>query len=119
MTGTPSNSHLETYLRDHRAGAAAGVRLAERLRDEGGDAVRRDEMAGIVRDIAADRDDLDRLMAALDVRPSAVKSALAAAGQHLGRLKRNGRLWGRSPLSDILELEARASRVPARGRAWP
>ena len=118
MTGMPPNPYLETYLRDHRAGAAAGVRLAERLRDEGGDAALRDEMVGIARDISADRDQLEQLMVALDVRPSLVKSALADAGQHLGRLKLNGRLRGRSPLSDVLELEALSAGIAAKRDLW-
>jgi hypothetical protein len=113
----PQRELLATYLRDHRAGAAAGTRTAERLRDHGDPSVRQ-PMRGLAHEIAEDRDDLDRVMSDLGISPSRLKSALAAAGSQLGRLKFNGRLIRRSPLSDVLELEALGAGVTAKRDLW-
>ena len=108
---------LAIYLRDHRAGAAAGVRTAERLRDDGDPALRQ-EMTALARDIAEDRDELDRIMSDLCVTPSRFKATIAAVASQLGRLKLNGRLIRRSPLSDVLELEALRAGVMAKRDLW-
>ena len=75
-------------------------------------------MTALAREIAEDRDDLDRIMSDLGVTPSRFKAALAAAGSQLGRLKLNGRLVRRSPLSDVLELEALGAGVTAKRDLW-
>ncbi len=113
----PQRELLAIYLRDHRAGAAAGIRAAERLRDHG-DPPFRQPMTVLAREIAEDRDDLDRIMSDLGVTPSRLKAALAAAGSQLGRLKLNGRLARRAPLSDVLELEALGAGVMAKRDLW-
>ena len=108
---------LAIYLRDHRAGAAGGVRAAERLRDAGDPALR-EALTALARDIAEDRDELDRIMTDLGVAPSRFKAAVAAVAAQLGRLKLNGRLVRRSPLSDVLELEALRAGVMAKRDLW-
>ena len=113
----PRRELLAIYLRDHRAGAAAGIRAAQRLRDHGGPTLR-PPMTALAREIAEDRDGLDNVMSDLGVTPSRVKAALAAAGSQLGRLKLNGRLVRRSPLSDVLELEALGAGVTAKRDLW-
>ncbi|WP_327686169.1 hypothetical protein [Streptomyces sp. NBC_00467] len=45
-------------------------------------------------------------MADLDVSTDHPKAALGRLAEQAGRLKPNGHLFSRSPLSDILELEA-------------
>jgi hypothetical protein len=113
----PRRELLAIYLRDHRAGAAGGIRAAERLRDHG-DPTLRQPMSLLAREIAEDRDDLDRVMADLGIAPSWLKAGLAAAASQLGRLKLNGRLVRRSPLSDLLELEALGAGVTAKRDLW-
>jgi hypothetical protein len=108
---------LVVYLRDHRSGATAGVRLAARCRDHAV-AAERAELAALAADISTDRDSLDRMMDELGIRPSWLKVTLAAIGERISRLKLNGRLLGRSPLAPLLEAEALAAGVFTKRNLW-
>jgi hypothetical protein len=112
----PSTS-LVVYLRDHRSGATAGVRLAARCRDHAAGAERA-ELAALAADISADRESLARMMDELGVRPSRFKVAVGAIGELVGRLKLNGRLLGRSPLAPLLEREMLAAGVLTKRNLW-
>ncbi|MEV6611907.1 hypothetical protein [Kutzneria sp. NPDC051319] len=57
-------------------------------------------------------------MAALGVRQDHVKVAGGALGEKLGRLKLNGHLFGRSPLSYVIELEAMRLGVDRKAAGW-
>ena len=111
-----STELLGIYLNDHLAGSTAGVGLAKRLADaESGWAPDLGRIAGEIR---ADRAALLELMRLLDVRPRRYKSALAWAGEKAGRLKLNGRLLTRSPLSRLTELELLRLGVEGKAAAW-
>jgi hypothetical protein len=105
---------LAIYLNDHLAGATGGVELANRIGREH-DHPRLTELA---RDIEQDRDSLVRIMDALGVERDHVKAAGGWLGEKLGRLKPNGRLFGRSPLSYVLELEAMRLGVDGKAAGW-
>lgn len=107
---------LRTYLRDHRAGADAGVRLASRIGAPSAEDAA--DVRTLAQEIRADRDRLDEIMAALDVTRSRWKAALAVVAETAGRLKTNGRIVRRSPLSAILELEALGAGVRAKHDLW-
>jgi hypothetical protein len=109
---------LTGYLRDHRAGAAAGVRLARRIAEQATDPAGRDALSGLATAIDEDRRRLDVVMDALGVEPSRFKQAVGVVGERLGRLKTNGTIWRRSPASDVLELEALAAGVLAKRSLW-
>ncbi len=110
---------LAIYLRDHLAGATAGVELARRLR-----ASNKDEpefgpaLAEICAEVEADRETLKAVMDRLGVGRSTLKPAAAVLGERLGRLKLNGRLWGYSPLSRLDELELLQIGVVGKRRLW-
>jgi hypothetical protein len=112
------NELLAIYLRDHHAGASAGAALAQRAARNGAGLEHGDELAEIAREIGDDRKTLERLMARLGVRPSAIKVAAARAGEVAGRLKLNGRLVQRSPLSNVVELEALALGIVGKRKLW-
>ena len=57
-------------------------------------------------------------MAALDVPPSAAKGTVAVVNERLGRLKPNGRILRRSPLSSVIELEALEAGIIAKEALW-
>ncbi len=109
---------LRIYLRDHHAGSAAGVRLAERLvRNNRGtefDAPLRRILDGI----RADREELARVMSEHGVRPNPLKNAMLVAGERLARLKGNGRAGSYSPLSRVVELEALTMGVTGKLGIW-
>lgn len=105
---------LAIYLNDHLAGATGGVELARRIADEHEDA----DLTGLARDVEADRDSLLRIMGALGVQQDHIKVAGGWLGEKLGRLKLNGRLFSRSPLSYVIELEAMRLGVDGKAAGW-
>jgi hypothetical protein len=106
---------LGIYLNDHLAGATAGTELARRMarshrgREDSGPLNR------LAAEIAQDRSALLSIMASLGISVRAYKVGAAWIGEKAGRLKFNGRLLSRSPLSDLLELEI--LRLGAEGKA--
>ncbi|MEV6612027.1 hypothetical protein [Kutzneria sp. NPDC051319] len=105
---------LAIYLNDHLAGATGGVELARRIAGEHEDT----DLTGLADDIEHDRDSLLRIMAALGVPQDHIKTAGGWLGEKLGRLKLNGRLFSRSPLSYVIELEAMRLGVDGKAAGW-
>jgi hypothetical protein len=105
---------LGIYLNDHLAGAVAGTDLAKRLAAaEGGEVLPR-----LAREIDEDRESLLELMAALDVPVRHYKTWAAWAAEKVARLKLNGHLLSRSPLSRVVELEAMRLGVEGKAAGW-
>jgi hypothetical protein len=104
-----ANRWLSLYLRDHHAASAGGVALARRTLGP---------QHTITQQIARDRKTLEDVMRQLDVPPSASKVALVRMAERLGRLKLNGRLFARSPLSRIVELETLLVGIRGKEALW-
>lgn len=101
----PEPALLRIYLQDHLAGAAAGVHLARRLaRGERATnlGARLDRLAD---EIADDRRALAAMMGDLGIPERQYKILAARAAEFAGRLKLNGHVLSRSPLSTVEELE--------------
>lgn len=109
---------LATYLQDHRAGAAAGVALAQRSARSNEGTALGDVLTEIAREIDEDRQALDDIMGRLDVSESQLKSLGARAGELVGRVKTNGVLTGYSPSSRVVELEGLLAGVSGKRRLW-
>ena len=109
---------LGIYLNDHLAGATAGSELAQRMtrlhrgREEAGSVSR------LAAEIAQDRSALLNIMASLGVTVRLYKVGAAWIGEKAGRLKFNGRLLSRSPLSDLEELELLRLGVEGKAAGW-
>jgi hypothetical protein len=103
--GDASTRVLAVYLNDHLAGSTVGVELARRAAGEHEGTELGGFLARLATEIAEDRDALRRVMDAVGARPDRAKVALAWVGEKVGRLKLNGRVLGRSPLSPVVELE--------------
>ena len=109
---------LGIYLNDHLAGATAGSELAHRMarshrgREEGG------PLSRLAAEIAQDRSALLAIMASLGVTVRRYKIGAAWIGEKAGRLKFNGRLLARSPLSDLEELELLRLGVEGKAAGW-
>ena len=100
---------LSIYLRDHHAASAGGVALARRaLGPEHPTA----------QQIARDRETLEEVMRQLAISPSAAKVGLVRMAERLGRLKLNGTLFKRSPLSPIVELEVLVVGIRGKEALW-
>jgi hypothetical protein len=108
---------LGIYLNDHLARATGGVELARRVaaarRQEVGDA-----LLHFAADVAADRVALVEIMAALGIPVRAYKVCAGWTGEKAGRLKLNGRLGSRSPLSSLEELEMMSLGVTGKAAGW-
>ncbi|MFD0345186.1 hypothetical protein ACFQ0M_02080 [Kitasatospora aburaviensis] len=92
--------------------------LARRIAREHADGPDAADLRTLAREITQDRNELVDLMRALGVRPRWHRRLLGAAAEKAGRLKLNGRLVHRSPLSDLLEAEAMRSGVQGKIALW-
>lgn len=106
------------YLRDHFAGAVAALALLARAKRRNERTALGAVLAGLERDIGEDRDVLLDVMASLEVQPSRLKNGLAVAAEKVGRLKLNGRLVRRSPLSTLVELEVLETGIFGKRSLW-
>jgi hypothetical protein len=109
---------LGIYLSDHLAGSAGGRSLAKRIAKSHGMESARREGERLVSEIDEERAVLERTMGALGTSPSRIKERLAPALELVGRLKLNGSLTTRSPLSDLVELEGMSLGVNGKLRMW-
>ncbi len=109
---------LGIYLNDHLAGATAGTELARRTAaSQGGTAVGV-TLARLARELAQDRAALMEMMSALGVTVRQYKAGLAWLGEKAARLKLNGRLVARSPLSLLEEVEIMRLGVEGKVAGW-
>lgn len=110
---------LGVYLNDHLAGATLGMELARRMTasaEPGSE--RATALTGLATEITEDRSALLGSMAALGIRVRGYKMFAAWAGEKTGRLKLNGRLLTRSPLSDLVETEFLRAAVAGKCACW-
>ncbi|MFB7664018.1 hypothetical protein ACFC1R_08725 [Kitasatospora sp. NPDC056138] len=109
---------LSVYLNDHLTGAFGGAALAHRMADTHADDHRAAELRSLAQQVAEDRDELVRIMTRLGVPVRHYRMWLGIAAERVGRLKPNGTLVHRSPLSDLLELEAMRTGVEGKAALW-
>jgi hypothetical protein len=117
-TGPSRHDMLGVYLNDHLAGATAGSELASRMARSHRGEEESGPLSRLAVEIAQDRSALLAIMASLDISARAYKVGAAWIGEKLGRLKFNGRLLGRSPLSDLEELEVLRLAVEGKAAGW-
>ncbi len=111
-------TYLSIYLRDHLASAVAGIELARRLQAREQAGAFGASMSELLEELVEDREVLEGLMEQLEVEPSEFKKAAAWLGEKVSRLKLNGRLVSRSPLSTVVELEGLAMGVSGKRSLW-
>jgi hypothetical protein len=110
------NGLLGIYLNDHLAGATGGLELARRaaasLGPEG------DSLKRFAVEVAQDRACLRDIMAALGIQVRGYKVGAAWIGEKVARLKLNGHVLTRSPLSSLEELEMLRLGVEGKAAGW-
>ena len=109
---------LATYLNDHLAGATAGRDLARRAVKTNRGTDQEPVLARLAEEIDRDRDSLLALMNELGVRRSYPKVAVAWLIEKGSRLKPNGRPFGGSPLTPMMELESLTIGVTGKRSLW-
>jgi hypothetical protein len=109
---------LAIYMNDHLAGSTTATELIGR-------AVKQYEgtplgafFAEIGAEIEQDRDVLKAVMAENGIQPQRVKLAAAWVTEKAGRLKFNGALLRRSPLTPFVELEILAVGIHGKQLLW-
>jgi hypothetical protein len=109
---------LGIYLNDHYLGANAGRSLAHRAAKNHAGAPAAAQLRALAEDIDQDLDSLTAIMRSLAITPSKLRAVAGMAAERVGRLKLNGHVLTRSPLSSVVELEGLRTGVAAKNAAW-
>jgi hypothetical protein len=113
-----TDEQLGVYLNDHLAGSAAGIELAEKLRDNNPGTELGNLAAGLHRDIGQDRATLEELMGRLEIDRHPVKQAAGWALEKLSRLRLNPASAGSAELTRLLETEALSLGIEGKLAMW-
>lgn len=109
---------LGIYLNDHLAAGTGGLALFQRCATAHRGTAVEGTLTGLAAEIAEDRRALIDMMKALSVSIRHYKMYAGWAVEKLGRLKPNGHLTSRSPLSTLLELESMLVGVEGKAALW-
>ncbi|MYS10174.1 hypothetical protein GTW71_27910 [Streptomyces sp. SID6041] len=109
---------LAIYLNDHYSGATGGLELFRRAAQAQKGTQAGEALSELARQIDEDRDALARIMSDLGVDIRHSKVAMGWLAEKAGRLKPNGHLFSRSPLSDVLERESMFLGVQGKAACW-
>ena len=118
MTRRSEPRVLGIYLNDHLAGATVGTELARRVAAAHHGQREAASLQQVADEIAEDRASLQQIMTALGIPVRGYKVGAAWIGEKAGRLKLNGYLIGRSPLSSLEELEMLRLGVEGKAAGW-
>lgn len=120
--GVAMSTHRDTlltvYLQDHHAGATGGAALFHRAADSHRDPAARAELKVLAHEVVADHNELRSIMAVVGAEPNRLKDVSSWLLEKAGRLKPNGTVMRRSPLSDLLELEALSTALNGKAAGW-
>ena len=114
----PEPALLGIYLNDHLAAGTAGTDLIRRAASALQGTSAGAALEPLAQEIAEDVSTLREMMRALGVPVRRYKVYAAKAAERAGRLKPNGHLRSRSPLSTLLELESLVTGVHAKAALW-
>ncbi|MGW5331214.1 hypothetical protein [Streptomyces bauhiniae] len=109
---------LGIYLNDHLAGATVGTNRARYVARASRGTPIGEALEPIAREIAQDRRSLLDIMARLGVPVRQYKVWAGRVTELAGRLKSNGRLVRRSPLTTVVELEFLRLGVEGKAAGW-
>lgn len=102
---------LGIYCNDHLMASTGGVELVRRMIGEHRDTAYGPQLQQLLTELIAERSALTEMMKALGFPVRQYKQVLTWVGEKLARLKPNGHLLSRSPLSSIVEFEFIATAV--------
>jgi hypothetical protein len=109
---------LGIYLNDHLAGSTTAIEMVRRAAEQYDGTQLGAFFAAIGAEIEADRDTLKAVMAANGVEVQRYKLAAAWVAEKGARLKFNGALVRRSPLTPLVELETLAAGIHGKESLW-
>ncbi len=108
---------LRIYVQDHAAAEAVKSALLRRIAQSHGVPEVREAVAGLIAEAEADEVLLLCVMSDLGMDPSAAKEG-ATLADRMSRLMPNGRRSRRSPLSDVVEIEALTLALTESALGW-
>ncbi len=109
---------LGLYLSDHLTGATGGQARIERMAEAFADTPVSADISRVSAEIGQERDFLQRLIHDLGVRQRPHRQAAAWLVERAGRLKLNGRIVRRSPMTMVLESELMRAAILAKLGGW-
>lgn len=109
---------LTIYLNDHMAGAAGAVNRIARMASSYTDLSVHPQLVELAGQVREDADSLHRMVERMGIDRRRSLQALGRAGELAGRLKLNGRLRSRSPLTPLVEIEALRAGVLGKLGLW-
>lgn len=109
---------LGIYLNDHLAGAVAGSGRMRRTADTLARTPVGPALDRVAREVAEERETLRSLIEELGFPQAWPKQVATWVGEHVGRLKLNGRIVRPSPLTALLEVELLRSAVMGKRGLW-
>ncbi len=109
---------LGIYLNDHLAGATLGAEMSSRMARAHRMSPEGPALERLATEIAEDRSALLEMLERLGVPARRYKIALGWAAEKAGRFKPNGRVFERSPLSNLEEIETLCLGVNGKGACW-
>ncbi len=118
LRNAPPRTLLEIYLSDHLAAAVMASELAKRAWRNNRSTDLEPFLRQLARETVEDREELERVMEQLGIAGSRAKQLVATALERLARAKLNGQLFGSSPLSRLVELDALTTSVERRIDLW-
>lgn len=114
----PTRIELFTFFGDYVAMASAAASLAGRAANSSHDPALKEVASRIAPELRDDRDALRAVGAALGAPGDPLKKGGALVGERLGRLKPNGHLLSRSPLSEVTEAVSLAMLLLTIASVW-
>lgn len=109
---------VELYLSDHLTGATAGANRIARMAADFVDTPVYAQLGELADQIRAERDFLEQLINDLGLQRKPYRQAVAWVGERVGRLKNNGLIVERSPMTMLLETELMRGAIAAKLGGW-
>ncbi len=109
---------LGIYLNDHLAGSTSGLELVRRTARAHADTAAGPPLSRLAAEIAEDRRMLLAIMRTLRVPARHYKVLGGWVAEKVARLKPNGRLRRRSPVSSVIELESLLLGIEGKRACW-
>jgi hypothetical protein len=112
--GIRNHGLLGIYCNDHLASATGGVELVNRMIGSHRGTRFEAPLRGLLDQLKEERSTLQSMMAALDIPVRQYKQLATWVGEKVARIKLNGHLLSRSPMSSVVEFEFISTAVLAK-----